>query len=321
VTVARSLVLGAGLGATALACELALPIHETPSSEPVTGPAANDAGARGEAGTAEAGASSASLLFKSGFEDVTLEPPRNCSDGNCEQTIDGGASPWSWPPTFWGGGPGVLQLLVAPGASGITTANIGDHMQNEIATVTGPRGGTTKALHQRLLQGTLDGFNYSPSGTKTAADEGDLYVVHSMKVAENLPQQLGTTGYRQVLILFQGNKIPLTLLWYGAPNGTFWSIKGDSPSNWERSAQEHLPVPNTWFKLEIFWHPARDDTGRVWIAVDGAPILDYRGANLASDAPVDGVEFLMDGTPNAPSEQWVDDLEIWTGFPDGAAPH
>jgi hypothetical protein len=311
----RSLLLVSGLVAfLTLACELALPIHETPSSGPVS-VSAGEAGAP-DAGAVETGSSNEGLLFKSGFEDVALAPPTNCAAGNCSQVIQGGG----WPPTFWGGG-GVLQLLVAPNGSGITTANIGDHMHNDIATVVGPNGGNTKALHQTLVQGMLDGFNYGPSGRPSAASQGDLYVVHVMKIAEDLPQQLGTTGYRQVFSLFQGNKILLTLLWFGSPSGTFWDIKGDSPAKWEVSTKEHLPGASTWFKLEIFWHPAQDETGRVWVAVDGTQILDRHGANLASAQPIDQVAFLVNSTPNTPSEQWVDDLEIWDRFPDGAAPH
>jgi hypothetical protein len=310
----RSHVLGAVLVAfLPLACELALPIHETPASEPVATPA-GEAGVP-DSGALEAGASTVGLLFKSGFEDVELGPPTDCAAGDCSQAIEGGG----WPPTFWGG-TGVLQLLVTPNGSGITTANIGDHMRNEILSVNGPNGGTTRALHQTLSQGTVDTFNYSPS-RKSVAEEGDLYVVYSMKIAEDLHQELGTTGYRQIFSLFQGSKIPVTLLWYGAQSGLFWEIKGDSPTTWATDASGHLPAANTWFRVEIFWHPAQDGTGRVWVAVDGTQILDRHGPNLGSAAPLDAVELFMVGSSKQPSEQWVDDLELWDRFPVAASPH
>jgi hypothetical protein len=145
-----------------------------------------------------------------------------------------------------------------------------------------------------------------------------------MKLAEDPGHQLGSAGYRQLFMLSQGTRVPMTLLLIGSAGGPFWAIKGGSnvSSDWEVDAVDaprHIPVANTWFKLEVFWHPSEGTDGRVWVAMDGEKILDRQGKNLTAPGALDNVQFFVDGTPQTPSEQWVDDLEIWDGVPDGAA--
>jgi hypothetical protein len=308
--------LGAGAALWLLACELVLPIHETPSAAPIVlGDGGDSGGAEPEAGEAGAGAH---LLFQSGFEgDVQLAPPSGCGGGNCEQAINGGSP--SWPPSFWQG-TGQMQLLVGPGVSGITTATVGNYIQNEIVPAPGPHGATTSTLHQRVLsvtsQGTYDGLTYVPGAT---APQSDLYVAHEMKIAEDL-SQMRDGDYREIFALFQHGDIHAYVV-LEKNNGTLeWALKGQGPG-FDDESSDHLPVAGAWLKLEIFWHTSTAQDGRFWLAVEGAKVIDHRGPNAVTTSPLDQIELFAVQPSTAPAEQWIDDVEVWDGFPAGAAPH
>ena len=110
------------------------------------------------------------------------------------------------------------------------------------------------------------------------------------------------------------------------PNGPlYWQIQGDNEANgglpyqvfWKVENCSH-PVPvDEWFKFEVFWHRSHLSEGRVWMAVNGQVIVDRYGPNIGvSNAPINRIMMpnLYSDTPY-PVYQWVDDVEIWNGFP------
>jgi hypothetical protein len=67
-------------------------------------------------------------------------------------------------------------------------------------------------------------------------------------------------------------------------------------------------------KFEVFWHRSTGPDGRVWMAVNGQVIVDMPGPNKIR-APINRIApNLYTGTA-FPVYQWMDDLEIWDGFP------
>ncbi|MGE0030830.1 MAG: carbohydrate-binding protein [Steroidobacteraceae bacterium] len=291
---------------------------------------------------------SAQALFRSGFEGTTaLLPPLNCWGTGCWQDLIGldSLSNFSWPPQLWGGG-GKFLLLSEPV---ITTAlNIGNRMFNRIDTVTGPRGNQTRSLLQQIsynVNGT------GPMGSSSEQNEfqflprqetSDLYLSYWLKLQPDLVQKMatdywGNNGTWRAIFAFKtggqtawgdpANNGDYRVEAYVRSSGgqMFWSILGDNNAgggaplvnNWNLENRS-IPVPiGTWFKLEFFWHRSNGADGRIWMAANGQPIADRRGPNMGAwNLPINRIIAPMLYTGGAmPVYQWVDDLEIWDGFP------
>jgi hypothetical protein len=126
----------------------------------------------------------------------------------------------------------------------------------------------------------------------------------------------------------------------------YWAVGGDNEANWYlydapagecepplarcppqltnawSAANRSVAVPvGRWFKLEVFWHRSDGSDGRVWIAVDGAVLFDRRGPNTGDwNRPINRVMVTqLYSSTRYPIYQWVDDLQIWTGFPAASA--
>jgi hypothetical protein len=105
----------------------------------------------------------------------------------------------------------------------------------------------------------------------------------------------------------------------------FWQIKGDNEANGGLPYQEFWRVDNCafavpvdqWFKFEVFWHRSSGADGRAWVAFNGQVIADHYGPLMGvNNASINRIMpgLLYSQTPY-PIYQWVDDLEIWDGFP------
>jgi hypothetical protein len=79
-----------------------------------------------------------------------------------------------------------------------------------------------------------------------------------------------------------------------------------------------VPVPvGGWFKFEFFLHRSNGADGRVWAAVNGNVIADHYGPTKGAwNLPINRImtPILYTGS-RMPVYQWIDDLEIWDGFP------
>lgn len=269
------------------------------------------------------------LLFKSGFESATaLSALSDYFTSGAWQNITGtdAVSGFAWPGTVWGG---QIRFQMNVGTP-ITLANIPNYMHNELQTVTGHGGGSTKVLYQELTirgaSGTQDTFMLQPTN-----ESGDLYVSYWMKFQSDLASKMNPPTWRMVFEWKTGGdyRFKVEVVSYTGipkPNGEiFWASQADNNANGGLPYQAFwtiydtsIAVPiDTWFKFETFLHRANDSTGRIWAAVDGHVICDQFGDNIGvNSASVDRIMFPNCYTDHPyPAYQWVDDLEIWDGFP------
>jgi len=241
---------------------------------------------------------------------------------------------FTWPLNVWGG---TTQFQLIAGTS-VDATTIGNYIVNRIDTVTGHRGTPTLALYSQMTQMggafTQDAFILQP-----ASEQGDLYISFWMKLQPDLLQMMTPQNWRA---LFEwktaaGGVYPdgdYRVIAYVAswgdgcggvkPNGAlFWQVKGDAfPTS---GHQEFWRVDNCsiavptgdWFKFEVFWHRSSGADGRVWMAVNGQVIAEHLGPNMGIyNAPINRIFMpnLYSGSAY-PIYQWIDDLEIWNGFP------
>ncbi len=219
-----------------------------------------------------------------------------------------------------------------PGAL-ISCASVGNYMLNRIETVTGHKGNPTQALYSEITQrgdnSTQNVFLLQP-----ASEQGDLYVSFWLKYQADLVQKMTPQNWRALFEWKTGGDyrmVAYVASWGDGcggikPNGPlFWRIQGDNNANGGLPIQEFWRVENCaiavpvyeWFKLEGFWHRSSGVDGRIWWAVNGQVIADHRGPNMGVwNAPINRIFVppLYSDTPY-PIYQWVDDLEIWDGFP------
>ena len=266
----------------------------------------------------------AKILFKSKFEgSLVLDKPYDCGT-SCWQDIKGSdpATGYSWAPQIWQGD-GKLQLLAD---TPVTPDTVNSYVFNDIQRVTGPRGEQTAVLYSEVRKrgggATQTPYLIAPS---TTALQGDLYVSYWIKLQPDLLERLGPKSWR-VLFEWKTNAQDrlITYIYTDGLNRPYWDLKADNLSGsairtfWE-TANHTAPVPvGEWFKFEFFWHRSSQRDGRVWQAINGQVVFDHFGPVLGGNDPIDRImltQVYAGGT--VPLYQWVDDVEIWDGFPCG----
>jgi hypothetical protein len=267
------------------------------------------------------------LLFKSGFEKgVYLDVPYKDEGGCWYQDVKGSDNKeFSWPITLWGSR-GIFQVLVD------SKRNSKKYIQNKIVTVKGHDGKPTKAMFSKVIKADKS-WTQDPYIIMDAKEDGDLYVKYWLKFPVNLPKLLGdgsnddgwctffewkTAGdYRIAAYVYIDRDVN-----EGKP---YWYIHGDNVAKdkfgkyREFWAEENhsIPVPEgKWFQVEFFWHRSIGDDGRFWWAVNGKVIADHHGSNKISK-PIDRIMLFTVYSEKYPLSQYVDDIEIWDGFPRG----
>jgi hypothetical protein len=220
----------------------------------------------------------------------------------------------------------------------VTAATLGDYMVNQIQTVTGRDGTPTRALYSEIKQSGCCGTNPQGGGATQdpfmilpVGETSDLYISYWVKSQPDLAQLMPHPNRRVLFEWKTAGDYRVTasvVTWGGAPLS--WLVIGDNIANgglppqrfWE--AYSSVPVPvGEWFKFEVFWHRSSGSDGRVWMAVNGQVIADHYGPNMGiNNARINRimVSTLYSSTAY-PIYQWVDDVQIWDGFPSDAAPH
>jgi hypothetical protein len=269
-------------------------------------------------------ASTANLLFKTGYDGAVIGPVIDCSGGfpgSCWQRILNGTDPvtgFSWPLRLWYQ-PGdstttndsKYQLIVVD--SGVDTSEAPSYIRNEIQTVTGPHGNQTKAQYQALLKPKADPQApyelqdpFIILSSKPRESQGPIYIRQWMKIAPTSGVGLGS--WRNIIQWKTGGDYRLNLdvsnfsqNQSGQPH--FWRLHADNNSNanppvpivhyWERLDQvTPVPVAGQWFKLEIFWdRKAPGQDGRVWVAINGQQIFNVTDEALwgVSNLPINRI--------------------------------
>lgn len=284
---------------------------------------------------ASAASAQSQLLFWSGFEGVTLNPPSNCWNSGCWQDLSGTdtATGFAWPPRVGGGG-AAFQLLASPPANApVDAGSVNGYMFSQLQTVTGRRGTPTTAAYSQISRsgccgtGSQDGSNGStqqPFMLLPAYDVQDLYVSQWVALQPDLVEKMAAGTWRDLFewkTAGQDYRIQLVIKSDGR-GGLFWTAIGDTtqPTFQEfwRIDNKAVPVPvGQWFKVEAFWHRSWGGDGRVWFAVNGLVVADRYGPNMGPNgAPIDRIMMnqLYSGS-GYPIYQWVDDVQIWSSFP------
>ena len=171
-----------------------------------------------------------------------------------------------------------------------------------------------------------------------ASEPGDLYISYWLKFQPDLVQKLSPpNGNWRVVFEWKtagDYRVTCTIVTWGMFAGVnvplSWKIAGDNNANgglplqvfWEAYSQ--VPVPlDQWFKFEVFWHRSSGPDGRVWMAVNGQVLVDHYGPTMGIyNAAINRIMVSQLYSSSAyPIYQWIDDLQIWDGFPSDAAPH
>lgn len=299
-----------------------------------------------------------SLLFSSGFAANTALRPveqSNCWPKGCWQDIEGTdaiarnyTDKSTWPPSIWGGGARLQLIADVP----VTAKAIGNYMFNQIRTVTGHNGNRTQALYSEITRGP-DGQNpIRGAATQNSfqllpvSEAGDLYMSFWIKFQPDLLQQMSNLPpgpgvneggtWRAFFEWKTGTpgqddgdyRVAAYVLTYGG-NAPYWAVGGDNVAgggyplvnNWSVENRSDLPVPvGTWFKFEAFWHRSSGMEGRVWMAVNGRVIADRYGANMGHRRlNINRIFWNLYSGSRLPVYQWIDDVQIWNGFPTATA--
>lgn len=264
------------------------------------------------------------LLFKSGFEgSLLLGEPYDC-ETSCWQDIKGSdsATGYSWPPEIWQGGAKLQLLADTP----VTPDTVSTYVLNELQRAAGPHGRPTSVLYSEIRKhggsSTQTPVLLTPS---TTALQGDLYVSQWIKLQPDLLERLGPNSW-WVLFEWKTNAQQrlITYVYTDSLNKPYWYLKTDDHSGgvakefW-KVANRTAPVPiGEWFKFEIFWHRSSQRDGRAWQAINGQIVFDHFGPLLGGKDPIDRIMLTqVYAGGSLPLYQWVDDIEIWDGFPCG----
>lgn len=281
----------------------------------------------------------AKLLFKTGFGGTVAVDPFLPGTETLFKVryMQGSDIPsYDFDMSFRGGNAWTSNVF---GSAQPTPVDMNDYFNASIETVTGHLGDQTPTLkHELVAQGS--GSDQSTqmwyemrntTGDKLLAD-GDLYCTYWMKHNASLAVDMGennfstvfewksaTTDYRIVAAIYTG-------IGAAAENLT-WNCVIDGPNSTPDSGPYYYetsgvtPVAGEWFKVEAFYHRSEGLDGRFYFAIDGVPLFDTKICKYGSNGSTINRLFLwgLYSAPLAvyPMPKWIDDVEIWDGFPNG----
>ena len=258
----------------------------------------------------------AELLFASGFEGDVRFGPRD--EGSLPIIGTDRETGFSWPISVLGARDSSLNLIADDEGRALGVA---------FQRVRGHDGKMTRALYSYE--------NYAAKGDTQApyeildVTEGrrDLYVRFWIRLdRESLHQkdkwrtffEWKTKGYAR------GRGFRLISFIYTDESGRpYWHFQGDrDPEHpiWEIDNFD-VPVPEgKWFVNEFFWHWSEGRDGRAIWRVNGQVIGDHRGPTTRNHKPLDFIMLAQIYGDANPKHQWIDDIEIWDGWPERLQP-
>ncbi|RRQ47963.1 hypothetical protein DZC72_09465 [Maribacter algicola] len=249
------------------------------------------------------------LLFKSGFEGVSISNPK---DGYQYITGQDAITNFSWP-----------IYILGSDFSGIHRVNDdnGKAIKNKLEKVQGPKGNITNTLYQEVTYDVqVTQTPYQINNIKQ--NPGELYVRYWMKT--DTVSLLGTDewraiweyktkeyaenrGFRMIAYMAKDNQ--------GKP---FWLFQGDKNPQMPVWQVENYKIPlirGEWFKLEFFLRWSDDSNGYASMKVNDQLIGEHHGPTTNNSDPMDFMMLTQVYGNSHPLYQWVDDLEIWDGNP------
>jgi hypothetical protein len=152
-----------------------------------------------------------------------------------------------------------------------------------------------------------------------------MYISYWLKLQPDLLQKmtdpaLGGQTWRSVFAWKTGDAGDYRVILY-------WEVRADNEANGGLPFEMFWKVDNCsiavpvgeWFKFEIFWHRSSGSDGRVWVAVNGNIVAAHFGPNIGvNNSPINRIMMPLYTEHPVPWYQWVDDLQIWGGFPTAA---
>lgn len=274
--------------------------------------------------------------FLSGFEStVSLDAPRVVGD-EWSQLIYGADQGYAW----------ETDLPKRPSPDNRFTylvssqQSLGNYVATRIEETTGWNGARTRALYMELKkddpvasESTRNQFGIYPDASLKQA-----YMAYRLKFQPDLDRVLrqGERRSRMVMEWKETGEPRADFRWNifvqrdPGVQQLFWRTQAqfgdlqDSPVAW--NCISYVPAPvGEWFLFETFWRLDRT-AGRVWAAVNGVTIVDYRG-RTQNDSELyvwwpfkiylgGGIRLF----PNDTFYQWVDDVEIGQDIPATSQP-
>ncbi len=256
------------------------------------------------------------LLFKSGFEDgVYLEKPNDNTPIGRYQLIKGTDSEpgFSWPINVLGANTGGLHFIDDDNFQAL---------ENEIQTVIGHNGDSTKALYN--IEHYDMGITQCPyeilditEGTK------DLYIKYWIKMDSTslFQPDMWRTFFEYKTKDYGDNEgFRLIAFIYTDDDGIpYWHWQGDKDTQnsiWEIDNRTVAVPINKWFLTEFYWHWSEGDDGRALWKINGQIIGDHYGATTRNSKPINFIILTQIYGDANPKYQWIDDIEIWDGIPE-----
>jgi PKD repeat protein len=278
----------------------------------------------------------AKLLFKTGFEGITLGPMSGTAPDSIFQTFSGTdtTTGFSWPLMVGNPNPGSTGLHTIPDST--SSGALASYFSNAIQSVQGHTGSQTNALLMKL-----DGF---PANSCCAQDSfgtdglgsnvTSQYIRLWVKLPSDLLTQVQTykdNFYRTMFAFKTYTDYRIEAYIYGDANGVpYWYAHGDDLADGQTGPyQEYWNVSNNtvavpfnqWFLLEIYFKRSTGNDGRFFWAVNGQTIGDRSGPNYGVNNEKILEIMYQDVYQNwFPAYQWIDDFEIWDSPPCSTLP-
>jgi len=257
------------------------------------------------------------LLFKSSFEEGVYlsDTYRDDSPIWWQQLKGSDNDKFSWPINL-GGKDGLFQMIT-------NNKDISKYIENSLVTVKGIDGQPSQVLRQEIKQKEQDDAQDPYAVYTDDKEQKKLYIRYSLKLPTNLAEKLGKDGWLAFCEYKTASDYRLAFYIYSDKNKQLsWYVHGDNVVLDDRPYKEFWskeslrPVKTgEWMDIEIFWERSKNDDGRVWMAVDGKTIFDYKGQTKLNE-PIREM-MLFTNYSNVPLVQWVDNIEIWNDFPCG----
>src|SRR6185295_9407704 len=183
----------------------------------------------------------AGLLFRSGYEGVTLGTPRNCDASKCLQDILGTDSTtgFAWPPNLLGGN----NRFDMRTGSNPTPTTIGNSMFNMLRPGEGRNGSQGLYSEVRLnASGQYDAYTFYPT-----SEVAQLYVSYWVKFQPDLVEKLHAGDPWRNIFEWKSDgdyRIGIGVVaWNGSP--AVWQVKADNNANGGLPLQEFWRVEDS----------------------------------------------------------------------------
>jgi hypothetical protein len=262
------------------------------------------------------------LVHRSGFEaPVAVDPPL-VSGNQWWQVLRGSDNGYPWE-NF----PAAFQYLV-PGSE-----PLGPYIDTRIETVSGPLGASTRALYMAVkdydLSFPFGGITRNQYSAYWDPAIGQGYVRYWVKLQPDLDVLMppGQWTWRSLMSWVENG---LDYRWEvhvrrAATYGPYyWAVQADlatyggAPMDWVEF-NTTVPVPvGQWFLLEVYWRQ-HFTKGRLWIAANGATIVDHLGRTHTNDGVSHWEIFKAYTGPTmldrGDAYQWIDDVELHETVP------